>query len=275
MNIGPIDVAIITKNSMKPCLNEMMHSLVREVPINKLIVIDGYSKDGTIEYIEKFCKRFDIPLVLDYDDGNRATAREKAIRYVDTDIFAFIDTDVILLRDWFSKMIRWMDDDVGMVWGLALIDKEFNRVEWDIYRASLWLRRLDEKEGVRHEGYRGYTHDVLIRKDAVKGIHIPSELHVLEDYFIMRYVIERGYKYVVADDAFVLHKFKSSLREQRLFGRLGLKYGAFNYKGVINRFISMFIMPIAISIFTGNLYASYYKLLKDFNFLIGLLFSGT
>ncbi len=266
-----IDVAIITKNSVEPCLKEMLTSVIKEIPINRVIVVDGYSTDGTINLIKSILNKHSVKYVIEYDDGNRATARQKAIELVETDFFAFIDTDVILVKGWYKNMMSSMKDDVGVVWGLAVMDKSFNPVEWDIYRVSLWLRGLDEKEGLYLEGLRGYTHDVIFRTEAIKDIRIPAELHVLEDYYIIRHVLEKGYKYIVVKDAYVIHKFRSSLKEQRLLGRFGLKYGALTNKNVISKLLSIMVMPLAVSVMVGNPEAALYKLQKDINFLIGVL----
>lgn len=273
---GKIDVCIITKNSMEPCLPENLLSIYREVPINRLIVVDGYSNDGTIEYIERFCKDRNIELIIEFDDGTRATARNKALRRVKTDIFAFIDTDVILCRGWFSKMIRYFRDrDVGMVWGLAYMDRRYNPLEWDIYRTQILLLGVSEEEGMAREARRGYLHDTLIKREAVEGLYIPPELHILEDNYIKEYVVKRGYRYVVARDAYCLHKFRSSLGSEYLVGILGRRYNNFFTPSyIVRKVLKSPIIAFSIMLYTRNLDAALYKLLRDANLVMGFLYAS-
>ena len=70
-----VDVVLLTKNSLKPCLLECVKSIYENVPVNRLIVIDGGSTDGTIEFLEKMR---DVE-IIDDSGGNRATARQNGL----------------------------------------------------------------------------------------------------------------------------------------------------------------------------------------------------
>ncbi|MEM3590703.1 MAG: glycosyltransferase family A protein [Candidatus Bathyarchaeia archaeon] len=111
-----VDVVLLTKNSLKPCLPECVKSIYDNVPVNRLIVVDGGSTDGTLEFLEK------MPSVEIIDDsrGNRATARQKGIEAVETEWHLHVDSDVMLCRDWFAKASRYIQDDVGAIWGVAI-----------------------------------------------------------------------------------------------------------------------------------------------------------
>jgi len=89
-----------------------------------------------------------------------------------------------------------------------------------------WLRCLNEKKVLYLEGLHGYAHDVIIRTEAIEDIRIPPELCVPEDYYIIRHILEKGYRYVVIGDAYAILEFRFSLKEQRLLGRFRLKYRA-------------------------------------------------
>lgn len=102
-----VDVVLLTKNSLKPCLGDCVHSIYKNVPLNRLIVVDGGSTDGTIEYLKKFPN----VVIIDDSKGCRATARQIGIDMVETDWFLFVDSDVILSRNWFNeawKKLRMM-----------------------------------------------------------------------------------------------------------------------------------------------------------------------
>ena len=50
-----IDVVLLTKNS-EHMLAKCLASIYSNVPVNKLIVVDGYSNDRTIEILKDFKK---------------------------------------------------------------------------------------------------------------------------------------------------------------------------------------------------------------------------
>jgi hypothetical protein len=112
----------------------------------------------------------------------------------------FVDSDVILSKDWFRKAERNIKTDVGAVWGVNidvipnLRNKRFIKLQSLIARQCFSLR--------------GGTHDTLIRREAMEGIRIPEQLHAYEDAYIMNWIEEKGYKSVVGDGVYCLH-FKS------------------------------------------------------------------
>ncbi len=190
-----IDVVIITKNSdhlLRRCLN----SICRNVPVNKLIVVDGHSEDNTLKIIQEFDKEYGNITLL-FDDGNRATARQKGIQEVGAEWFAFIDSDVVLCNGWFHKARQSMKSNVGAIWGVS-IDVIKN------LRLSLFYRMLVKvlKEWFK---LRGGLHDTLIRREAVKGIKIPPALHHYEDRYIIDHIKRRGYDVITPEDLFCLH----------------------------------------------------------------------
>lgn len=197
MLIG-IDVVMVVKNG-NTHLNECLTSLYANVPVNKLIVVDGGSGDGTLHTV----KRFPRVLIIDDSSGTRATARQKGIEIVETDWFMFLDSDVVLSHHWFTKISRYMAiPSIGAVQGVdrPLHDdvRTLNRLISGIWKNEPFWLGLPIVDGI-------FTGDTLIRRDAVAGIKIPPYLHVYEDRYIRRYIEERGYKWVIARDVNCIH----------------------------------------------------------------------
>ena len=48
--VGSVDVVLLTKDSER-VLIECVESIYRNVPVGQLIVVDGYSKDKTLEIL--------------------------------------------------------------------------------------------------------------------------------------------------------------------------------------------------------------------------------
>jgi glycosyltransferase involved in cell wall biosynthesis len=190
-----IDVVLLTKNSAH-LLDKCLASIYENVPVKNLIVVDGFSTDSTMEIVNKINRKHGNITVLKVN-GSRAKAREKGIRQVSTEWFMFVDSDVILSRDWFRKAEKNVKSDVGAVWGVNIDvipnvkDKRFLKLQSLIARQCF--------------GVRGGMHDTLIRRKAVEGIRIPEQLHAYEDAYIINWIKEKGYKTVIGDDIYCLH----------------------------------------------------------------------
>lgn len=193
MNTERIDVVVLTKNSER-MLQECLESVYNTVPVNRLIIVDGYSTDKTLKIVDEFQERYGNVLIA-MDNGTRGSARLKGIRLVETDWFLFVDSDVTLCNGWFTKAKSLTNQDVGAVWGIEV---------WDGIQNSIVLQ-LFLKITRRIFDLRGGTHDLLVRRKAVEDIEIPGNLHVFEDAFIKDWIIKRGYKLVAAYDPYCIH----------------------------------------------------------------------
>jgi len=189
----PVDVVILTKNSER-MLRACVRSIYQNIPVNRLIVIDGYSSDRTLEILSSFQKEHgNVKLIRTY--GTRAEARQRGIQEVETDWFVFVDSDVVLCKNWLARASRSIKEDVGAVWGIevwASLEKT------TMLKMFLWVtRKIFE--------IRGGTHDTLIRRKAIEGMRIPANLHVFEDAYIKEWMVKRGYDVVACYDPHCLH----------------------------------------------------------------------
>jgi glycosyltransferase involved in cell wall biosynthesis len=224
-----VDVVLLTKNSER-MLKECVESIYQNVPVNKLIVVDAYSEDKTLQILYQFNKKYhNIKIV--FDRGTRATARQKGISHVTTDWFLFVDSDVVLCKDWYKKAQKFITPKVGAVWGIEV---------WSTIRHQNTLK-LFLLVTRKIFDVRGGTHDTLILTSAVKDIKIPSNLHVFEDAYIKDWIENKGYSVVACYVPFCVHfrpryvwTLKGSLGlvaealkigSPRLIGKLLLSYG--------------------------------------------------
>jgi len=188
-----VDVVIITKNS-EHILSECLKSVYKNVPVNRLIVVDGGSTDKTLAIMREFQKKHGNILVLQ-DRGTRATARQKGIDHVKTEWFMFVDSDAVLCKDWFKKAEIHLGQNVGAIWGIEVWSTIQNPV---LLKTFLWITR-------KIFDLRGGTHDTLIRTDLVKDIEIPKFLHVFEDAYIKDWITQKGYKLIACYNPYCLH----------------------------------------------------------------------
>lgn len=190
-----VDVVLLTKNS-EHLLSRCLTSIYRNIPIRKLVVIDGYSTDHTLDILEKFNRKYGNVSLLQMH-GSRAKARTEGIRRVTTEWFMFVDSDVLLCKGWFKKVQADLADGVGAVWGLNvdvlpnIKDKNVLKLQSIVARQCFYLR--------------GGMHDTLILRKAVEGLTIPEHLHTYEDAYIVQWIEARNYKVSVGSDIYCLH----------------------------------------------------------------------
>jgi glycosyltransferase involved in cell wall biosynthesis len=190
-----VDVVLLTKNS-EHLLSRCLTSVYLNVPVKNLIVIDGYSTDRTIKILEKFNRKYGKVRIFQMK-GSRAVARTEGIRRVRTEWFMFVDSDVLLCRDWFNKAQADLAAGVGAVWGLnvdvipKIKNKRVIALQTLVARQAFFLR--------------GGMHDTLILRKAVEGLLIPDHLHTYEDAYIVQYIMSRGFKVSVGKDIYCLH----------------------------------------------------------------------
>ena len=191
----PIDVVMLTKNS-EHLLGRCLDSIYQNVPVKNLIVIDGFSTDRTLRIVDRIRQQRGNVTVLRVH-GSRAKARKEGIARVTTEWFMFADSDVILSKDWYRNARENIRADVGAVWGVNI----------DVIPNMHDRRFVKVQQRIAHQCFalRGGTHDTLIRRDLVKEIEIPEELHTYEDAFIMNWIKNKGYKTVVGEGIYCLH----------------------------------------------------------------------
>lgn len=189
-----VDVVVLTKNSGET-LERCLKAIYKNVPINRLIVVDGYSTDKTLEIIERFNREHHNVVVIS-EKGTRGKARQTAIEAVKTEWFVFVDSDVILCNQWFDKAEKLIDNGVGAVWGIEL---------WSVIKNPIVLK-LFKHITMKIFQTRGGTHDLLVRHEAIKDIKIPDDLHVFEDTFIKDWITNKGYKVVSTYDPYCIHR---------------------------------------------------------------------
>lgn len=270
--MNEVDVVLLTLNSMEPCLRECVESIYRSIPVNRFIVIDGGSKDGTIEYLSKFPKS-----EIHYDlEGNRATARDIGISLVETDWFIFVDSDCILSDDWFEKAKPNMTSEIGAIQGHDF--PIYNKVISDFGEAMISLRKKIGKKGptsVVPSKIRGFTGDVLIRTNTVKDIKIPNYLHIYEDYYIKRHIERKGYEWIITLEPSCKHITTGRKAKNAIHGGyLGHKVGFLSLKKSFIAVLTIFPKVIYAYILKRNLKMVHWQISFQLYSFLGVLKSA-
>jgi len=201
-----IVLSVITKDALTRVGREVFSKVLNstlQIPYRSFILVSD-SSDGTDAFVRRWAEERGKELVVarsslyGHHRPTRATARQTAIDLFlsnfDEEWLMFVDDDAVLNEGWWAwvaenKVLE--DPEVGEVWG----------VNWD---STPERERFLKLFGVKLEDYlirkfeeRGGCHDTLYRRGAIEGVRIPPELHVYEDAYLHRYVVGRGWRYVV------------------------------------------------------------------------------
>lgn len=247
---------MLTKDSMRPSLKETVESVFANVPVNRLIVVDGGSVDGTREFLAK------RPKVLLVDDpaGNKATSRQKGMELVETEVFAFIDSDIVLQRNWFTEALPLLGRGVGAV---STYPRYFGS-------ADLVQRGL-EKMYRRRTRRRFDTAAALVRTEAVRGIRIPAEFVMSEDEFMGRAMEGKGYPVICVGNPVAYHRESPSRVDMVAKGRLMRKNGWWSTRYLARQFFLSTIEGLFILFYTRSLPAAWQRVRNSGMVLLGYL----
>jgi glycosyltransferase involved in cell wall biosynthesis len=191
--IGTVDVAILTMNSER-MLRECIDSVYKNIPVNNLIVIDGFSTDATVDIVNEYQKKFGNVIFVQ-EKGTRGSARQTAIQKVTSEWFIFVDSDVILSKNWFVHAEKLVDDKVGAIWGIEI---------WSVLK-GMKILRLFERVTLKIFEKRGGTHDLLVRRKTVEDIKIPYKLHTYEDGYIKDWIEKKGFQVLGVYEPYCMH----------------------------------------------------------------------
>lgn len=187
---------------MAPCLKKCLDSIYANIPVNRLIVVDGGSNDGTVDLVQRYPR---VEIIADLG-GNRATARQKGIEAAETEWHLHVDSDVVLCKDWFKAAQVCMQPNVGAIWGVTIPgDKHI----FNIVKSMALLYRRNVLDWIMQQQYlkRYLTHDTLLRTEVVKDIKIPADLHIWEDHYIGQHVVKKNYQWIKTRNPCCIHYF--------------------------------------------------------------------
>jgi len=251
-----IDVVMLTRNSERPFLDMCLKSIYANIPVGRLIAVDGYSTDNSIQILKSYPR---VSLVQ--MEGTRGAARERGMEEVETEWFAFVDSDVVLCRNWYTKIKLHLTEKTGAVWGVAIpvAPSDLKRCT----AMSRFYRRTLEDTMLIEGNRRGMLHDTLIRTELVKGMGIPGHLHVWEDHYIKQHVTSKGFAWIATRDA-CCHHFADisarNIRDLTEFGKIARAYGYYSWKRIL--MFALLGLPKATWIYalTGDMELSRWQL---------------
>ena len=182
----PIDVLMATLDA-EHFIEKCLYTVYREIPVRKLFVCDGGSKDDTLTILKKF-PRVEIHNRPDIRTGAKLV--EFLISLVGTKWCAFIDSDLELSPGWYDEMRKHED-------------------QYDVLENSVTIlayhKYIQDKEKLEPLGRSGNLCH-LIKKDAMKDFRCEDDYMWRHTDFLLRQVVEKsGYKYEKIDTTMHTH----------------------------------------------------------------------
>lgn len=95
-------------NTIKDCIQSLLSI---NYPNKRILIIDGYSTDGSFEVL----KNFENQTKLYQIRGNYSKALNWAIDKVDTEYIALTDADCVVKKDWLEKLVEPFEDNSEIV----------------------------------------------------------------------------------------------------------------------------------------------------------------
>jgi glycosyltransferase involved in cell wall biosynthesis len=187
-----VDVVVCAKNSAET-LRPVLERVLRYVPVNRLIVIDGESDDGTVKIAEEFGAEI-------HSDGGKGLgyARNMALSLVETPIFAFIDADTLIPKNWFSLIRHFKDPKVAVANGYTF----FGRNNPVLKALSDYQLRSDRLEPP------SFSNTLVSVRSVVDVGGIREDLPSCEDSELHERLSKNGFRWVV-DKRIVAHHPRS------------------------------------------------------------------
>jgi len=185
-----VDVVVCVKNRAES-LDRVLQQIVHEIPFKNLIIIYGSSKDKTKEVAERYTSQ----VFWDEDKGLGA-ARKLGMEKATSEVVAMIDSDIILTKGWFSRLIKYFEDPkVAAVMGTCIYGYGCKPLE--LYHEYM---RLNCREDWG-------CHNTLFRRDAVLKVGNFDETiqGAGEDFDLYLRLQNAGYKWIWAKEVVVYH----------------------------------------------------------------------
>jgi len=174
-NLEPVDVLLFTLDA-ETYLEKCLDSVYREIPVNKVIVLDGGSKDKTMEILRKY-PRMEIHVRPDIRTTGKGC--EFSLARASTPWIVFMDADIELPPGWYDEMLKYRDryDFFGCK---RIMHYEFHRVD----PTSIDLNQ------------RPMGAPWLARADCLRNYHVDDDYMWRATDLLLRQVVEKdGYRF--------------------------------------------------------------------------------
>jgi glycosyltransferase involved in cell wall biosynthesis len=127
-----VTIGVCVKNNA-PTISEAIESIIKQdfpLDLMELIIVDGYSNDGTLSVIKKCLEKSDIRFGIFRERAGLGSARQIVVDNAEGDYILWVDGDMILSKYYVKKLVKFMDQhpNVGIAKGMQSLNFESNLI---------------------------------------------------------------------------------------------------------------------------------------------------
>ena len=228
-------------------IERLLDSLVQQCRRpDEIIVVDGGSSDGTVEYLRRRRKQDDLLRVLVFPGLNIAGGRNKAIEASRCELIACIDAGAWATDNWLAELLREFEDDPSV----DVVGGSFRSDPANDFETVLGATTLPVPEEVDGETFLPSSRSVAFMKSAWSSVGgYPEWIDYCEDLIFDLELKRQNFRFAYAPGAEVRFRPRPSVaayfRQYYLYARGDGKADLWFKRHVI-RYLTYATAPIAV-----------------------------
>lgn len=211
-HVSFVVLTLNNKDTIGDCLESI---LMQQYPRFDILVVDGGSKDGTIEIVQELMRKHSNLKLYEYPGDTIGRSRQIGVEKSEGVICAFLDSDCVLPNEnWTKEMTEpFEDESVGGTWTFGT----FSRSDPSIMRYTILChpyRQIEVPKKITRENFLPVgTGHILLRKKAITEAGGFKDVSAGEDIDLIYRIVQKGYSLVYLENCAVYHYHVKSLRE--------------------------------------------------------------
>lgn len=180
-----IDVLMLTLDA-ETFLERCIDSIYQEIPVNRLIICDGGSRDSTKEILMSYPR---VVFHVRPDIKTTGKGYEFLFSQLETEWFALMDADVEVPNNWYDEMKKYQN--------------KYDFYECKRVMAYHFYRDVERTVDPERRSYSGCQ---IGKRDAFKDYHCDDDyVWRTADLFAHQHVVKSGFKYGKVSSTFHYH----------------------------------------------------------------------